>query len=278
MIYLISFDFPAHAVDPTNQSGNEQIIDDLSLGICVVSVVNPINFVGNIRVCVSDANFIKESSSILCPSLQPHVGVQNKNLYSAVVKIDQEGLTLEDDKVHIIVQLRYRKTADILETVTVNDETDGGVEPGAKKSRLLEDLHDLFVVKYRRELILKLDDGQCLRASVNKLAEKSKFFLKLLEGNKLKSSISTMPIKNVEFDIMNELLRFGHYGEVKNLAEINFKLLKAAKKFGMKELKDLCMISISKNLHSGTCLETLTFADDNKIDELFDECCNLIRV
>lgn len=84
-----------------------------------------------------------------------------------------------------------------------------------------------------------------------------------------------------DFDsiVMKELLRFIYYNDVEDLTSVAHKLIYAAEKYQLEELKELCIDEIIKTLTIDNVLKSILITKrmmDTK--NLFSECVSLIAV
>lgn len=80
-----------------------------------------------------------------------------------------------------------------------------------------------------------------------------------------------------DFIVMKELVRFIYFREVENLPSIAHKLIYAADKYQVEELKNICVDAIKSSLSIENVLESLVVAERiTGTKNLFFDCFNLI--
>lgn len=82
---------------------------------------------------------------------------------------------------------------------------------------------------------------------------------------------------DVDAPTMTELLRFIYCGKVNDLGLIAHKLIYAAEKFQMTELKELCSAHIKSTLNVGNVVDAWLMTDRiNGLDDLHRCCLHII--
>lgn len=149
--------------------------------------------------------------------------------------------------------------------LTLNNLEDNDGEDFA---RLLEDktFSDLtFVV-----------GGKELNAHKNVLALKSPVFLSLFNEEVKNKKESLVEIKDIEYDVMKELLRYVYTRKVENLTEHAKALLAAAEKYGLHGLKNMCEKDLCKNLSLDNVASHLILSELHKASTLKREAINFV--
>lgn len=224
---------------------------------------NPANIVmERMRFCIVDSECEKVHASLIVNKLMENSGARFRirNLY------EKKQLHYPDGKFHFLIEIFYSyKQIDRL------DET-----PPEKKQKTVNDLFNSMIGNNQHaEVILKTFDGLELKANIEKLSKNSSVFKKMFGEQTSKRVID---IEDFDNEIMTEVLRFIYYGEVQNLEVLSRKLLKAAYKYEIHGLLKICLESVYGNLHGGNVIEIVTIADLYDITELFEACCQQIRM
>ncbi|KAJ8680743.1 hypothetical protein QAD02_016530 [Eretmocerus hayati] len=93
-------------------------------------------------------------------------------------------------------------------------------------------------------------------------------FAAMFEHDTLESKENIIKIKDIDFKVMHELIRFIYVGRVRDIEPMAKKLLIAADMYGMDELKTECGKCISRDLSISNVLEYINFADCYNAHEL----------
>lgn len=85
------------------------------------------------------------------------------------------------------------------------------------------------------------------------------------------------PIKDIDGQTLGVLLEFLYSGTVQRIGTVARKLLLAAEKYQLEDLKSECAASLLQNLKSRTAAELLIVSDRNGVAELKEGVMDLIR-
>lgn len=99
----------------------------------------------------------------------------------------------------------------------------------------------------------------------------------MLKPESKESQENVAKIDDIESTTMLELLRFIYCGKVENLEELDYELLIAANKYGINELKDICVSSLMENFEQVGFLKVFLLADLLDIDDLRDNVISYIK-
>lgn len=265
------------------QRFSETVSDKLEILLIFKSPIDPEIFVDKMRFCIVTPDTPREIGSFTLTGITRIDGKYiecKSNVYAASSDIDlaelkgKPELCDEDGvlrKLQLLVEIRYKKSADVVESVPDED-----LQPLAKKCKVVHELFDNIVTTKRKFVTLKTDDGKELQADLDKLSEKSILFS---QKEREQSGLVKLSwkVSNMEYEILREVLRFIYCGEIENLQRDQVELFRAAKRFGIKDLADVCLRSISDSLHGGNAADFIVLANSYKIPELFDACCMQIK-
>lgn len=126
-------------------------------------------------------------------------------------------------------------------------------------------------------VLLKTHDGMTLKACKQILGAHSSVFESMFEIDMQEASKKAVEIIDFSGSVMQELLRFIYSGEVRGIENIEVELYEAAKVYEIAELPELCLKSIVRSLTVANVFEIVVFADLHGVDDLFNECCEIIR-
>lgn len=98
-------------------------------------------------------------------------------------------------------------------------------------------------------------------------------------GARIKSEIKDkkLSVVNIDFEALSELLRFVYTGRINNLDGTSLKLMEAANKYGIVELKSICASSLMGNLTEANVKRVLELADAYGDSSLKANCINFIK-
>jgi speckle-type POZ protein len=97
------------------------------------------------------------------------------------------------------------------------------------------------------------------------------FFHETLESEK-----SVIQISDIEFEVLQELIRFVYCGKVSNLETVALDLLAAADKYGFLDLKKICEEYLMENFQVDNSLEILIIADLHDCPKLKSDVVHFI--
>jgi speckle-type POZ protein len=99
----------------------------------------------------------------------------------------------------------------------------------------------------------------------------------MLTTEMTEKKLSRIVIDDIDDATMQELLRFIYTKEVQNLDTLASKLLYAAEKYDLPELKSICASHLTKQISEESVLENLVLADRYKEQQLLNECMEFIN-
>jgi speckle-type POZ protein len=109
------------------------------------------------------------------------------------------------------------------------------------------------------------------------LAERSSVFKAMLTADMTEKKLSRIVIEDIDDATMQELLRFIYTKEVQNLETLAPKLLYAAEKYDLQELKSICASHLIEEVSEESVFENLVHADRHNEQQLLNECMEFIN-
>jgi speckle-type POZ protein len=109
------------------------------------------------------------------------------------------------------------------------------------------------------------------------LAGRSSVFKAMLTTEMTEKKLSRIVIEDIDDATMQELLRFIYTKEVQNLEPLAPKLLYAAEKYDLSELKSICASHLTEHVSEENVFENLVLADRHKEQQLLNECMEFIN-
>lgn len=117
------------------------------------------------------------------------------------------------------------------------------------------------------DIVLEMNDGKKLKAHRNILAARSPIFFEMLASDAKKNNFE-IEIKDVDYEIMKEILSFMYTGKIRNIRQEAISILIAANKFALHTLSSRCQEILSENVHAENAFEILLLADSCKAKKL----------
>ncbi|KAJ8680753.1 hypothetical protein QAD02_016540 [Eretmocerus hayati] len=111
--------------------------------------------------------------------------------------------------------------------------------------------------------------GKVIHAHKMILISENEVFAGILPHDLKESKKNMVNVDDVEFDVMLELIRFIYVGKVNNIESMAQKLLKAADKYRITELKDICERHLCCNLTVSNVIENIMVSEQFNLGKLF---------
>lgn len=108
------------------------------------------------------------------------------------------------------------------------------------------------------------------------LVGRSTVFDAMFHHDTLEAEKNKIHISDIDFDVLQELLRFIYCGSVSNLETVAIDLLSAADKYGFLDLKNICQEYLMEHFQVSNSLEVLTIADLHDCPKLKSEVVHFI--
>jgi speckle-type POZ protein len=99
----------------------------------------------------------------------------------------------------------------------------------------------------------------------------------MFDAQMKESKTKTVHINDIKGKVLQEMLRFMYTGKIEDVKANASALIFAAEKYDIKELKDLCVSSLIKNLSTTNIFDTIIIADRYNESMLLYECIEFIR-
>lgn len=100
------------------------------------------------------------------------------------------------------------------------------------------------------------------------LAARSPVFNAMFNHNMRESETKALNIEDLDMDTVKDMLRYIYAGKIENLNTRSPRLLEAADKYQLSELKEICEEMLCSSLTVETCLECLVLADMHNAADL----------
>jgi len=100
------------------------------------------------------------------------------------------------------------------------------------------------------------------------LGARSPVFNAMFMHNMTENQEKKIDIEDLDIETVRDMLKYMYAGKIENLNTRSPRLLEAADKYQLSELKEICEESLCDNLTVDTCLECLVLADLHNAEEL----------
>ncbi|XP_058798952.1 uncharacterized protein LOC131668632 [Phymastichus coffea] len=114
----------------------------------------------------------------------------------------------------------------------------------------------------RSDVQFIFSDGRCIHAHMMILEHKTEAFSNLFQEDVSVSSPGIVNMKDIEYEVMYEVLRFIYTDKVENLDGFALKLLEPAMRFMLDDLKALCEKHLTEKLSVEDVIDLLILAED----------------
>lgn len=104
-------------------------------------------------------------------------------------------------------------------------------------------------------------DGEDIPVHKNVLASRSQVFAAMMETKLKEGEEKKAVIDDIDSKSLKEFLRFLYCGRVNEIETVATDLIHAAEKYGLKDLKPLCVQSMIKTISMDNAIETFIIAD-----------------
>lgn len=135
---------------------------------------------------------------------------------------------------------------------------------------LLQDFKKLFEHRESADARVKASDGAILCVHKLILATRSSVFRTMFDIEMTEKETSFAEIKDFDSTVLLELFRFMYCGEVETNEEINLELLRAAKRYEISELPQICENFIIEHSSGVDIWFLLGFAHTFDLQQLFE--------
>lgn len=146
------------------------------------------------------------------------------------------------------------------------------LSPPTSKMHLI----DLFDSGKYADITIKIKGKKDIRAHSNILA-RSKVFDAMLNRNESRESLNKIiHVKDIEHDVMHEMIRFLYYDEIPRMGEMAVKLLLAADKYDILKLVTECKIFLLQHVHMANFSEVLVASHALNIADLKEKAIDFV--
>jgi speckle-type POZ protein len=134
----------------------------------------------------------------------------------------------------------------------------------------------LFETKDFSDITIVCSDKKFM-AHRNIIAIRSSVFKAMLTADMAEKKLSRIVIEDIDDATMQELLRFIYTNEVQNLDTLASKLLYAAEKYDIPELKSICASHLTEQVSEESVFDNLVLADRHNEQQLLTACMEFIN-
>ncbi|CAI4225762.1 unnamed protein product [Auanema sp. JU1783] len=134
------------------------------------------------------------------------------------------------------------------------------VMPAPKIEEVCKDLEDIYVDTKLWDFTICIGDRKILAHKVI-LSARSPVFAAMLEPHTEEARSNTCIIKDIDYDVMNELMLFLYSGRAPSIGSMSLELLSAADRFQVHGLKMMADHVLRNNLTPESCCRHLAYAD-----------------
>lgn len=136
---------------------------------------------------------------------------------------------------------------------------------------------DLLTNSQFSDLTIKTSDQKQLKAHKLILRAQSEYFDRMFTHDMKENLNDEIVIKDFDSTVMQTLLRFIYCGEIEEKDANSFELYAAAHRYEIKNLPELCLISIQKNLNQSNAFKIIGYAHVYDLHHLFDLCIEHLK-
>ncbi|KAG5670776.1 hypothetical protein PVAND_001016 [Polypedilum vanderplanki] len=145
------------------------------------------------------------------------------------------------------------------------------------KGKLSEIVKNLFNSNSYSDFTIISSDGKMFSAHQCILAGRSSVFKAMLSTEMIEKKLNKIKVKDIDGDTMHELLKFIYTEEVENSNNVAKKLIYAAEKYDLPELKSICISKLINEIAEENIFEILLLADRFNEEILLNKCMLFIK-
>jgi speckle-type POZ protein len=145
------------------------------------------------------------------------------------------------------------------------------------ENRITYDLHKLINNKKYSDFVFIVDNKEFF-AHKNILSIRSKVFEAMFSSDMIESQSNRCTIDDIESEVFEELLTFIYTGNAPKAQTMAEKLLAAAEKYEILEIKDFCANIIFKDMKNENAIQNLKIANKYKATKLLDKIIEFIAI
>ena len=144
-------------------------------------------------------------------------------------------------------------------------------------SKIAQNYAKMLNNKKLSDLVLVCSDGRKIDVNKNVISAQCPAFAAKVAVSMNKNKASHAKFDDIDSKTMLELLRFIYSGQITNIEEVDLELLIAANRFGIVDLKDICVSSLMETFPQKNFTKILKIADELKIQDLKDNIIDYIK-
>ncbi|KAJ8683984.1 hypothetical protein QAD02_019776 [Eretmocerus hayati] len=186
--------------------------------------------------------------------------------------MDEKNGMLHNDSLRLLCEVTV-STGNVINREPV-EEFEAPIDCTAK---LRTDLSHLLEDQTSCDVTLISAGGDHLRAHKLVLCTRSPVFAAMFEHDMQERKLNEVSMPDVELDVLRQLLLFIYTGKCDDLENVATRLLAAADKYALDDLKLLCERQIRKNLSLNSAIDTLVIADRHNSHELKQHTMEFLR-
>jgi len=135
------------------------------------------------------------------------------------------------------------------------------------QKQLEQDLDNLFLSKDYSDVIIRCDD-KVYDCHKNILALRSQVFKTMLESNMKEKMTGDIEIKNMDHEVLEDLLKYIYSGVAPNIDSHSQELFAAADLYQLEKLKELCELKLCSRFDLSNCIDLLILGDLHNAQKL----------
>jgi speckle-type POZ protein len=145
------------------------------------------------------------------------------------------------------------------------------------ENKVINDLHKLVNNKKYSDFVFIIDNKQFF-AHKNILSVRSKVFEAMFDNHMIESHLNQCIIDDIESHVFEELLTFIYIANAPKAQSMAHKLITAAQKYEILDLKDICEDFIFKDLTNENAIQSLITADKYNATKLLNKIIEFIAI
>lgn len=144
-------------------------------------------------------------------------------------------------------------------------------------NHILDSLEQLINNDKHSDFVFNCSDNKSICVQKANLSVLCPALAAMFDGDMFESKFGQTEIHDIDSETMLELLRFVYCGRVNDLEKVQEKLLLAANKFGLDELRKICVSSLMGAITVDNVFSVLEIADTVNEKKLKENCIDFIK-